>query len=300
MANGNEGVESGEGGEGSDPSLHSLPTLHAPHALSPPRLRVTLLGTGTSTGVPVIGCRCAVCTSDDPRDERTRCAAHLVAATEHGPVHLQIDVGPDFRRQALREGIPRVDAVLFTHHHFDHVVGLDDLRPYFFENKAVIPCYADAGTADVLRGMFRYIFDRTYPGASLLDLHEVEGAFTVQSRYRPEATVAVEPLRAFHGALPVLGYRIGRFAYLTDVNRIPEDTFAQLGGVDVLVLDGLRRETHPTHFSFGEAVAAAERVGARQTYFIHMTHSALHAEIDAELPGGVALGYDGLTFEVAP
>ncbi len=289
-----DGGESREGMEG----LGFLPALHSPHAH--PTLQITLLGTGTSTGVPVIGCGCRVCTSDDPRDNRMRCAAHVAAETEHGPVHLQIDIGPDFRQQALRFGLERVDALLFTHHHFDHVVGLDDLRPYFFDNRAPVPAYADASTAGVLREMFRYIFDRTYPGASLLDLCEVDGPFTVRSRYDPQAEVHVEPLRAYHGDLPVLGYRVGRFAYLTDVNRIPEATFAQLGGLDVLVLDGLRREAHPTHFTFDEAVSAAQRIGARQTYFIHMTHGALHAEIDAELPDGIALGYDGLTFDVRP
>ncbi len=266
-----------------------------------PALRVTLLGTGTSTGVPVIGCRCRVCTSDDPRDTRTRCAAHVEIQTPAGPLHFVIDTGPDFRQQALRHAIPRVDAVLFTHHHFDHVVGIDDLRPYFFDNRAPIPCYADAGTAATLRQMFQYIFDRTYPGASLLELHEVEGPFTVRGRYEPAAAVEVVPLRAFHGALPVLGYRIGRFAYLTDVSRVPEETLAQLDGLDVLVLDALRRTPHPTHFSIGEAVAVAERVGARQTYFTHMTHNVLHAEEDAllerEAGPTVALGYDGLTFE---
>ncbi|MEM1041826.1 MAG: MBL fold metallo-hydrolase [Bacteroidota bacterium] len=259
---------------------------------------MTLLGTGTSTGVPVIGCGCRVCTSADPRDARMRCAAHVVAETEHGPVHLQIDIGPDFRQQALRFGVSRVDALLFTHHHFDHVVGLDDLRPFFFGNRAAVPAYASPVTAGVLREMFRYIFERTYPGASVLDLHEAAGPFTVPSRYDAEAAVTVEPLEAFHGDLPVLGYRVGRFAYLTDVNRIPEATFEKLVALDVLVLDGLRREPHPTHFTFDEAVAAARRIGARQTYFIHMTHGALHAEIDAELPDGIALGYDGLTFSV--
>jgi phosphoribosyl 1,2-cyclic phosphate phosphodiesterase len=239
-----------------------------------------------------------VCTSDDPRDARTRCAAHVEVATEAGPLHLVIDTGPDFRQQALRHGIPRVDAVLFTHHHFDHVVGIDDLRPYFFGNRAPIPCYADAATAGVLREMFRYIFDQTYPGASLLELHAVDGPFTVGGRYGAGADVEVTPLRAFHGDLPVFGYRIGRFAYLTDVNRIPDETFGRLGGLDVLVLDGLRRTPHPTHFSLDEAVAAAERIGARQTYFVHMTHSVLHAEEDARLPDHVALGYDGLSFRV--
>ncbi len=264
----------------------------------PARLRVTLLGTGTSTGVPVIGCACRVCASDDARDTRTRCAAHVEVETEGGPLHLVIDTGPDFRQQALRHGIPRVDAVLFTHHHFDHVVGIDDLRPYFFGNRAPIPCHAGAETAEVLRRMFRYIFERTYPGAALLDLREVDGPFTVESRYETGASVEVTPLRAFHGDLPVLGYRIGRFAYLTDVSRIPDETFPLLDGLDVLVLDGLRRTPHPTHFSLDEAGAAAERIGARQTYFVHMTHSVLHAEEDARLPDHVALGYDGLSFRV--
>jgi phosphoribosyl 1,2-cyclic phosphate phosphodiesterase len=198
----------------------------------------------------------------------------------------------------LREGVPRVDGVLFTHHHFDHVVGIDDLRPFFFGNRAPIPCYADADTAAVLETMFRYIFDRTYPGASLLELHTVDGPFTVRSRYEAEAEVEVTPLRAFHGELPIFGYRIGRFAYLTDVSRIPDETYDRLGELDVLVLDGLRRTPHPTHFSLDEAVAAAERAGARQTYLIHMTHNVLHAEEDALLPDHVALGYDGLTFSV--
>jgi phosphoribosyl 1,2-cyclic phosphate phosphodiesterase len=261
-------------------------------------VRVTLLGTGTSTGIPVIGCGCRVCTSEDPRDTRTRCAAYLVVETDAGPIHLVIDTGPDFRQQVLREEIPRVDAVLFTHHHFDHVVGIDDLRPFFFGNRTPIPCYANADTAGVLRTMFRYIFDRTYPGASLLELHEVDGPFTVRSRYEAGAEVEATPLGAFHGDLPIFGYRIGRFAYLTDVSRIPDETFARLDGLDVLVLDGLRRTPHPTHFSLDEAVAAAERVGARQTYLIHMTHNVLHAEEDALLPDHVALGYDGLSFDV--
>lgn len=263
------------------------------------RLRVTLLGTGTSTGVPVIGCGCRVCTSADPRDKRTRCAAHVVAETEAGPVHVQIDAGPDFRLQALREGLRRVDAVLFTHHHFDHVVGLDDLRPFLFDNRAPIPCYAPPATAAVLGRSFAYIFsDGSYPGVPRLALHEVTGPFEVASRYVPEAAVEVLPVEVFHGDLPMVGYRIGAFAYLTDVSRIPEASFARLEGLEVLVLDALRHEPHPTHFTLAEAVAAARRIGARRTYFIHMTHSVLHAEEDAALPEGIHLAYDGLSFEV--
>ncbi len=258
-----------------------------------PAVTVTLLGTGTSTGVPVIGCSCRVCRSADPRDERTRCAC-LVRA---GDLHIVIDTGPDFRRQMLRAGADRVDAVLFTHHHFDHVVGLDDLRPFLFRNRRPIPCYAPAETAAVLRRMFGYIFaDGSYPGVPDLRLHEVTAPFDVGGRYEPGQTVHVVPVPARHGAMPLFGYRIGRFAYLTDTSHIPEPSFALLEDLDVLVLDALRHEPHRTHFSIDEAVAAAQRIGARQTYFIHMTHSILHAEEDARLPPGINLGYDGLTF----
>lgn len=260
-----------------------------------PHMQVTLLGTGTSTGVPVIGCRCQVCASEDPRDQRTRCACHI----DVNGISLIIDTGPDFRGQALREVIARVDAVLFTHHHFDHIVGLDDLRPYFFDNRGSIPCYARSNTAVVLSRMFQYIFvEATYPGVPNLDLHEVEGPFDVVSRYDPRLSVQVVPVEVWHGPLAMYGYRIGRFAYLTDTNRIPEHSFAQLRDLDVLVLDALRHEAHPTHFTIEEAIEIAQRVGARQTYFIHMTHSILHAEEDARLPGGINLGYDGLQFEV--
>lgn len=259
-------------------------------------VRVTLLGTGTSTGVPVIGCDCRVCQSEDARDTRMRCAALL----EAGGQTLLIDAGPDFRAQALRFGIERVDAVLFTHHHFDHVVGLDDLRPFFFGNRAPLPCYAPPATAERLRAMFPYIFVHDhYKAAPKLELREIDAApFTVEGRYddAPSRPVEVTPVKLFHGEMPIVGYRVGAFAYLTDTSRIPEESFARLGGLDTLVLDALRRDTHATHFSIDEAVAAAQRIGARQTYFVHMTHSVLHAEEDAALPEGIALGYDGLSF----
>ena len=252
-----------------------------------PPLTVTLLGTGTSTGVPVLGCGCAVCTSADPRDARLRTSAHVVAHADAGDVHLQIDAGPDFRQQALRAGVTEVDALLVTHEHFDHVVGLDDLRPLFFRNRAPIPVYAQPSTAETLHTMFRYIFDRTYPGASLLDLHPVEGPFTVTSRSHADAAVEVVPIPAPHGRATVLGFRIGRIGYLTDVSAVPDDALAALDGVEVLVLDGLRPEPHPTHLSFDEASEVAAQVGARETWLVHVTHSALHAEADAALPDGV-------------
>ena len=268
----------------------------APEAAPP--LTVTLLGTGTSTGVPVIGCRCAVCTSADPRDRRLRTSAHVVAHTAAGDVHLQIDTGPDFREQALRYGVSEVDALLVTHEHFDHVVGLDDLRPFFFGTTKAVPLFAQPSTADALRAMFRYVFDRTYPGASLLDLRPVEGPFVAASREAPAARVRVVPVPAVHGRFPVLGFRIGTFAYLTDVNGVPPASVALLGGVETLVLDGLRPERHPSHFSFAEAAAFAGSLGVRETWLTHVTHGAFHAEADASFPAGVRLGYDGLVLRV--
>lgn len=264
-----------------------------------PRLTVTLLGTGTSTGVPIIGCDCAVCTSTDPRDRRSRTSAHVVAHTPSGPVHLQIDAGPDFRQQALDHSVRAVDAVLVTHEHFDHVVGLDDLRPFFFENPAPIPVYAAPRTAGVLGEMFAYIFrDGSYPGISRLELREIDGPFEVANRSARGACVEVVPVPALHGRLPVLGFRIGAFAYLTDVNAIPEASLDRLAGVETLVLDGLRPERHPTHFSFQEAAEVAARIGARETVLVHMTHAVLHAEADRQLPPGVRLAHDGMVLAV--
>ncbi|MFO8098922.1 MAG: MBL fold metallo-hydrolase [Salinibacter sp.] len=261
-----------------------------------PSLTVTMLGTGTSTGVPVLGCDCAVCTSDDPRDARTRCACYVRA----GPMGLLIDTGPDFRQQALREDIDRVDAVCYTHHHFDHVAGLDDLRPFFFDNPTAMPCYAHPDTAPILRRNYDYVFGaQPYPGAATLRMETVEGPFTVPNRYTDDGgTLPVDPVLLDHGGTPVYGYRVGRFAYLTDVSRIPEPSYDALEGIDVLVLDALRPEPHRTHFSFDEAVAVARRIGARQTYFVHMTHNVRHAEANAALPEGMQLAYDGLTVEV--
>lgn len=226
---------------------------------------------------------------------RTSC--HVAAHTEKGPVHIQIDTGPDFRQQALRFGVEVVDAVFVTHHHFDHVVGMDDLRPFFFQNKTPAPVYATSESAFQLRAMFGYAFDRTYPGSSLLDVHETDGVtpFVVQSRSGSGASVQVTPVLGTHGKLDVVGLRIGGFGYLTDVNAVPEATIEALRGVEVLVLDGLRPEPHPTHLSFEEASDIAARIGARETRFVHMTHAVLHAE--ARLPAGVGLGFDGLVLK---
>ena len=239
-----------------------------------------------------------------------------------------IDAGPDFRRQALREDIRRVDALLVTHHHFDHIVGLDDLRPLFIGNRRPIPCFTQPETAAVFRRMFPYIFgENPYPTAPRLALREVTGPFSVQDRYgsawtgnvaglsgaeprdlpdrrRPSdpssaagegRSLSFVPVPLEHGEMSTYGYRIRNFAYLTDAHRIPDDSYQLLEGVDVLVLDALRKRPHPSHFTFDRAVEAARRIGARETYFIHMTHDVVHADVDAALPDGVRLGYDGLS-----
>jgi len=275
---------------------------------STPDVTVTLLGTGTSTGVPVIGCTCDVCTSEDPRDTRTRCACYVDA----GDVAVAIDTGPDFRTQVLREGIDQVDAVLYTHHHFDHIAGLDDLRPFFFWNRRTMPCYGHPDTVRELETKYDYVFGRNpYPGAADLELCTVDAPFRVPTRQPPlsrgdtpsdvprgDATLDVEPILLYHGDMPVYGYRIGRFAYLTDVNDIPDASLDKLHDIDTLVLDALRPRSHPTHFSFEEAVEMARQIGARETYFIHMTHNVHHAEQEDRLPDNVHLGYDGLVLHV--
>ena len=258
-------------------------------------MRLTFLGTGTSTGVPVIGCRCAVCRSGDPRNHRLRTSALV----EADGLTVVFDTGPDFRAQALRADLTRLDAVLFTHSHFDHVAGLDDVRPFLYDADAPIPCHADAATAAHLRRAMPYAWgDSAYPGVPVLALREVTGPFAVESRYGLPGRLGVTPVPVRHGALPILGYRIGRLAYLTDVSAIPAASRPLLEDLDVLVLDALRAAPHPTHFSLDEAVAEAARIGARQTWFVHMTHTVDHAATDAALPPGVALAFDGLVVEV--
>ncbi len=257
-------------------------------------VRIQLLGTGTSTGIPVVGCNCPTCTSGNPYDRRLRSSCFV----EVNGVHILIDAGPDLRQQALLYGIRDIDAVLVTHHHFDHVVGLDDLRPFLFANRTPIPCYAMENSANVLRSMFGYIFrDGSYPGVARLTMNIVEGPFEVHSRTN-NTRVRIVPIPAMHGSLPVLGYRIGGFAYLTDVSEIPYGSRSLLEDLDVLVLDALRPNPHPMHFSIDQAVEEARLIGARETRFIHMAHGVRHDEVNAMLPDGMQLGYDGMRLAV--
>jgi phosphoribosyl 1,2-cyclic phosphate phosphodiesterase len=253
--------------------------------------RVTFLGTGTSHGVPMIGCACAVCTSDDPRDDRMRPSIYI----ELPDLAVLVDTATDLRRQALRFRLPRVDAILFTHSHADHVMGLDEVRRYNTLQDGSISCYADALTAAEIRRTFAYIFEaRTPPGGGLpqLDLFTLAGEFCL-------GTTPIIPVPLMHGRRQILGYRIGPFAYLTDCSEIPPAAWPLLHGVDLLVIDALRDKPHPTHFSVVEALAVVERLRPSRAWFTHIAHDLPHAATCARLPAGVDLAYDGLTLEFA-
>ena len=255
------------------------------------RARVTFLGTGTSHGVPMIGCACAVCTSDDPRDNRSRPSIYV----ELPDLAVLVDTATDLRAQALRFRVARVDAILFTHSHADHVMGLDEVRRYNALQGGSIPCYADPLTASEIRRTFSYIFESRTPrvgGLPRLDLFTLAGEFCL-------GRTVVTPVPLLHGRRPILGYRIGPFAYLTDCSELPDAAWPLLEGVDLLVLDALRHKPHPTHFSVGEALAVAERLKPSRTWFTHIAHDLPHAATCARLPAGVRLAYDGLTLEFA-
>ena len=252
-------------------------------------MKVRILGSGTSTGVPQIGCTCPVCTSADPKDNRLRASA--IVETEDA--RILIDCGPDFRAQVLHLPFEKIDGVLITHEHYDHVGGLDDLRP--FCRFGAVPIYAEEYVARALRLRMPYCFvDHRYPGVPDIPLQEIEvgHAFSIHH-------TEVVPLRVMHGRLPILGYRIGgRLGYVTDMLTMPDASYEQLQGLDVLVINALRPQPHPTHQSISEALAAAERIGAKETYFIHMSHHAgLHAEIDSQLPPHVHFAYDGMEID---
>ena len=253
-------------------------------------MKLRILGSGTSTGVPEIGCKCPVCTSSDKRDNRLRTSA-LVYTDD---ARILIDCGPDFREQVLRASFfEPIDGVLVTHEHYDHVGGLDDLRPYCRFNE--IPVYANAYTAGHLRARMPYCFvDKVYPGVPRIYLQEVEAGIPFFIN-RTE----ILPLEVMHGKLPILGYRIGgRLGYVTDMLTMPEASYACLQGLDVLVINALRVKPHPTHQCIEEAIEAASRIGAKETYFIHMSHHAgLHAEISLKLPSHMHFAYDGLVVE---
>jgi phosphoribosyl 1,2-cyclic phosphate phosphodiesterase len=253
---------------------------------------VTVLGSGTSMGVPTISCDCAVCRSTDPRDRRTRPSVMI----EWSGHRIVIDSGPDFREQALREGIQRLDAVLYTHGHADHILGLDDLRPLTYPRVtggARLPLYARPETAEILRSVFKYIFDDNYKygGIAKVELHEIREPFRLLDLW-------VIPVPVTHGDAEIAGYRIGRFAYLTDFSAVPEQSFELLVGVQVVFLDALRHVPHPTHSTVENSLQVAARIGAEQTYFTHICHDLAHEATNRTLPPGVRLSHDGLRIAI--
>lgn len=253
-------------------------------------MKVTFLGTGTSQGVPVIACTCPVCLSLDYRDKRLRTSIHL----EVDDLSLVIDTGPDFRQQMLRESVKRVDAILFTHAHRDHTAGLDDVRAYNFLQNTDMPIYGEPFVMHQIRTDFSYIFGpETYPGLPRIQTYALNHEpFTI-------GTTTITPLPVLHLKLPVLGFRIHNFSYITDANFIPDDTYERLKGTEVLVINALQREKHISHFNLEEALAVAKKVNAPRTYFTHISHKlGLHAAVDKELPATVLLAHDGLTLHL--
>ncbi|GAB3955174.1 MBL fold metallo-hydrolase [Spirosoma harenae] len=251
---------------------------------------ITLLGTGTSSGVPLIGCQCDVCRSVDFRDKRLRTSVHISVEGRS----FVIDTGPDFRQQVLRLNLLQLDAVLFTHEHKDHTAGLDEIRAYNFRSGHDMPVYGRPTVLAQLQREFAYIFaEHKYPGIPRVILHEVYNEpFDILG-------VQVTPIEVMHHKLSVFGYRIGDFTYLTDLNYISEEELEKVYGSRVLVVDALQRQAHISHFTLDQAVALAQRIGADQTYFVHISHKlGLHSEVENELPPSIRLGYDGLQIKL--
>ena len=249
---------------------------------------LTVLGSGTSMGVPTIGCDCAVCHSSDPHDRRTRPSILI----EFGGKHVLIDTTPDFREQAIREGIRKIDAVIYTHAHADHILGIDDLRPLSYHREGKIPLYARPEAADFLRKMFSYIFDADYKfgGLARLELNPIDGPFELFGN-------RIQPVPVMHGDTEIFGYRFGNAAYLTDFSTIPESSMPLLEGLDVLFLDGLRHKPHPTHSTVENSMRIGDQVKARRVFFTHICHDLPHEETNAALPPHVRLSYDGMKLE---
>ena len=249
-------------------------------------MKITFLGTGTSQGVPVIACKCEVCTSPDYQNNRLRTS---VMVEVNNKVFV-IDSGPDFRMQMLREEVHQLDAILFTHEHKDHVAGLDDVRAFNFKHDREIDVYAEQRVQAALKNEFSYIFSGiNYPGIPRVILHDIPNEEIIVQG------VSVLPIRAMHYKLPVFGFRIGDFTYITDAKTISEEEKSKIKGSKILVLNALRKEEHISHFTLAEAIALAQELGAESTYFTHISHQlGLHDEVQAELPEGMFLAYDGL------
>lgn len=261
-------------------------------------MKVIILGSGTSQGIPIIGCNCKTCLSANPKDKRLRVSVYIdtgVKRTEGGTLKILIDTSPDFRQQMLVNNLNDIDAILYTHHHIDHIMGLDDIRQINQLHHKTVNVYGNEDTIEYLKKSFSYIFDEnTYKGGGIPDIvtHIIElKKFNVGG-------VEIIPVKYFHGPTIVWGYRIGDFAYMTDCSGIPEEEYSKLEDLKLLVIDALRYRPHTTHFSIDEAVEVSKRINAKQTYFTHMTHDVLHDEANEKFPGNIQLAFDGLTVEV--
>ena len=253
-------------------------------------MTVTILGSGTSQGVPVIACACEVCTSLDYRDKRLRSSVFIEVAGKS----FVIDTGPDFRQQMLREKINQLDAVILTHSHKDHIAGLDDVRAFNYLQKKDMPVYGNKATIGQVKSEFYYAFEKEkFPGTPQLIVHEIgETTFSVEQ-------IDFTPLPVVHMNMAVFGFRVGDFCYVTDANHIPDSTLDKMKNCSLLILNALQREPHPSHFTFQEAIAMAQKINAKQTYFTHISHKlGKHKEVEKELTGSIQLAYDGMTIRL--
>jgi len=250
-------------------------------------MKFTILGSGTSTGIPMVGCNCRVCSSDDPKDKRSRTSLLV----ENNGKYILVDTSTDLRTQAIRYKIPSIDAVLYTHAHADHIHGIDDLRGFHFIHKTIIPCYASEETLSEIDSKFSYIFAgrSDYGYHQLLEPHTVEESFELFG-------LTVTPIPLMHGTMPATGFRFNNLAYLTDCSFIPDESIRLLEGLDILVIDALRHTPHPHHFNIEGAIEVSRQIGSGKTFLTHLTHEIAHAE-EASLPEGIFFAYDGLTLE---
>lgn len=253
-------------------------------------MKITFLGTGTSQGVPVIACECAVCHSENPKDNRLRSSILIESDT----TAVIIDTGPDFRYQILRNKTSKLDAIVFTHPHKDHIAGMDDVRAFNYKQKSAMEVYATEATQESLKREFYYIFsDFKYPGIPLINFNTIElDNFTI-------GDITLQPIEVFHYKMPVLGFRIKDFTYITDAKTISDVEFEKVKGTKILVINALQKESHISHFTFDEAIAFAEKVNAEQTYFTHISHRlGKHNDVSLELAPKIALAFDGLTLDI--
>lgn len=252
-------------------------------------MKITILGCGTSSGVPLIGCACEVCCSTNPKNKRTRSS---VLVSNNGK-NILIDTSTDLRYQSLKNRINRIDAVLYTHPHADHIHGIDDMRAFNFAGGALIPCYGNKNTVDTIKNIFQYLFHKN-PNESAIPLLEFR---VIDSPFRLHEMTII-PVPVLHGSIPIFGYRIGRMAYITDCSQIPEPSEKMLENLDLLILDSLRYKPHPTHFNIEKAIEVSKSLRPQRTIFTHLTHDLDYEKTNRELPSGMELAYDGMIIEV--